>query len=442
MHFHPRLSLGSFLATAKKTLAGYNVSHPVPPILAHDSWTFVIGNESADLDSLCSAVVMAYLLTSFSKRLYIPLSNIPRSDLPLRRELSPVLPPSLIPDDLLTLSDLPKPLPSPELTRWILVDHNALTGDLGRLYRDRVIGCIDHHKEEGSVPFGPHEGEGLEHEPRIIQEAGSCSSLVVAWARHRRDPTTMSRANEYDLSFAKGAHNPWDAHLARLALGPILIDTTCLKSLKTTADDIAMTTFLEDFIKQDEGATYNRDMFFDQITTAKEDLSSFSLAQILRKDYKQWDDDEPQVPGKSPCNLGSSSVVKPIAYLLDKAGSKSSFLSALLKLMHERNIALFALMTTSRPHGHLHRELLVWARGEQGVRAAQRFEFDAGPILGLERCSDPGMDLETLDPMLEDTERDEKMWWRYWKQKNVENSRKQVAPLLRNAIRRSEGLKL
>ena len=103
MHLQ-RASLRSFLFSAKAALK--NVSQQSSPV------TFVIGNESAgktgrcsqlafpltvspDLDSLCSAVVLAYLRTcaptSKSDTLYIPLSNIPRAELSLRTELIPVL---------------------------------------------------------------------------------------------------------------------------------------------------------------------------------------------------------------------------------------------------------------------------------------------------------------------------------------------------------------
>ena len=69
----------------------------------------------------------------------------------------------------------------PDDTRWILVDHNALQGELGRTYGARVRGCIDHHDEEGKVP-----GKEIcvrEGEMRIVEKSGSCASLVIAWAR-------------------------------------------------------------------------------------------------------------------------------------------------------------------------------------------------------------------------------------------------------------------
>merc|ERR1711977_373894 len=87
----PRVSLRSFLSSAKSAL--HNASQQTSPL------TFVIGNEAADLDSLCSAVVLAYLRTytstSPANTLYIPLSSIPHTDLSLRlTKPLPTIPPS------------------------------------------------------------------------------------------------------------------------------------------------------------------------------------------------------------------------------------------------------------------------------------------------------------------------------------------------------------
>ena len=62
-----------------------------------------------DLDSLCSAVVFAYLRshTQPKNTLHIPLANIPREDLSLRPELTKALSYAGVgSEDLLTLSDL------------------------------------------------------------------------------------------------------------------------------------------------------------------------------------------------------------------------------------------------------------------------------------------------------------------------------------------------
>lgn len=95
--------------------------------------------------------------------------------------------------DLISLDDLREGLKA-EDTKWILVDHNALQGELGKVYGGRVRGCIDHHDEEGKVPNKELcEAEG---EMRIIEKSGSCASLVIGWGRG--DLTEMEKGGEED----------------------------------------------------------------------------------------------------------------------------------------------------------------------------------------------------------------------------------------------------
>ena len=96
---------------------------------------------------------MAPPRNAFSQ-LYVPLTNIPASDIQLRPEFLALLPHANIESrHLITLDDLPA-LPdiqsqlAPENTRWILVDHNVLQGQLGTIYAHRVGGVIDHHDDE------------------------------------------------------------------------------------------------------------------------------------------------------------------------------------------------------------------------------------------------------------------------------------------------------
>ena len=125
----------------------------------------VIGNESADLDSIMCALIYSYSRSINVHDPLIPITNIPASDLPLRPELTALLKHAdLAPSDLITLDDLgeaPFPL---EATNIVLVDHNALQGTLGKLYSDSVRGVIDHHDDEGKVAPEVH--------PRIVARSG------------------------------------------------------------------------------------------------------------------------------------------------------------------------------------------------------------------------------------------------------------------------------
>jgi exopolyphosphatase len=382
-------------------------------------------NTFQDLDSLCSAVVFAYLRTySGSKTIHVPLSNLLRADLDLRPELRPVLSRANIKaSDLITLSDLPLPSQrvsalEPAKTRWILVDHNALQGELGKVYSSKVIGVIDHHDEENQVP------KNCGDEPRIVTKSGSCSSLVVEYCKVAWDGLSKSPTGETTA---------WDAELAHLALAPILIDTNNLEdNSKVTPIDIEAVKYLESKIAA-SSVKYNRDDYFNNISTAKGDIGQLTIPDMLRKDYKQ-------LTGSGSANLGISCVVKPVPFLLKKAEDKeSALLDSIYTFAADRRLSLFALMTTSSSDsGKLVRELLVLSLDAIGAEAAAAFEQNAAEILGLKSWGKGLLDCKGAGGAGADAgdQGQGQHGWksRCWVQEKVENSRKQVGPLLRKAL--------
>ncbi|KAI9736408.1 MAG: Exopolyphosphatase [Claussenomyces sp. TS43310] len=395
-----RTGLASFLASAKASLKAA-VQHQTPV-------TFVVGNESADLDSLCSTLLYAYLRTQAAPyNLHIPLSNLQQEDLTLRPELKPVLSKArLQPSDLITLSDLSflanaaseSATIKAAQSSWVLIDHNALTGPLANIYAHRAVGCIDHHDDEGSVP------KNCGDEPRIIQKSGSCASLVVAHCRKLWDAD------------AAGSEQPkrWDAELAQLALAPILIDTNNLCD-KTKVTDVDMQAV--EFLEKWAGEGFKRDEYFKEVSEAKQDIGDLNLVDVLRKDYKMWEE--------NGMKLGVSSVVKNMNFLVEKAGGDEHVTQALRTFGHDRDLSLFAVMTTSNPDGNFTRELLVFGFGDEAVKLCKRFEEQASSTLGLKTWKGGRLD----------TEGGSREWSRCWIQERVENSRKQVGPLLRKAMR-------
>ncbi|KAJ6789762.1 hypothetical protein PWT90_06783 [Aphanocladium album] len=394
------ISLKTFLAAAKDALAA-------PPAKRSLPLTFVVGNESADLDSLCSAVVLAYLRSHITpKRLHIPLSNLPREDLALRIELGPVLSKAGLDDsDLITLSELPPQL-DPKDTEWVLVDHNALTGDLRR-YESRVVGCIDHHVDEGVV--------NTQAAPRVIETCGSCMSLIVdtyadAWrslAHGEQSPITT-----------KGISQDF-TQLAQIALAPIIIDTINLTAdAKVRPKDTRSAKLLKSELMDDP--QFDQTAYYDDITAAKEDLSKLSLRDILRKDYKEWED--------GGIKLGISCVVQNFDFLLEKAtaangdrNSQEVLVQEMQSWAQEQKLDIASLMTTSNPGGEFQRHLLVWGLTDASRKAVKRFRDDATDKLKLEQWSGGVLDEEGC---------------RYaWRQMALDSSRKQVAPLLRDAMK-------
>ena len=368
--------------------------------------------------------------------LYIPVTNMQASGIHMRPEFLAVFKHANIePSHLITLDDLPalseiQTKLKPENTKWILVDHNALQGQLGKIYFSRVQGVIDHHDDEGKVPRDTGD------EPRVIEKSGSCTSLITNYIRPTWDLLSGSamssgaaHAQGDSMSDDDAVVKRWDASVAQLGLASILIDTSNLQDKnKTTDHDRKAVEYLEAKIMlcPQLATTFDRSSLYEAIDAAKKDIGPLKLQDILQKDYKEWDQDDGQ-------KLGISSVVKNVEFLQNKAGeergsqSDKAFLDSLQTFAKERNLDLYSVMTTSTSSsGDFQRELLLWAFNEKAVSWAKSFVADSGEELGLE-------DWDGTSSVA--SGEDNGQWRRVWYQRQVQHSRKRVAPLLRQAQR-------
>ena len=363
--------------------------------------------------------------------------NIPAKDVALRPEFTAVLAHANIePSELITLDDLPAldSLPEtlkPESTRWILVDHNALQGKLGSCYESQVIGTIDHHDEENKVPKDTGD------EPRIVHKTGSCTSLVTNYCREAWDnlsAQSISMGAALAQDDARGLVNDqansstWDAEIAKVVLSSILIDTHNLQSKdKVTKHDIDAATYLEAKIASSPrlGNAFSREEYFEQIFKAKQHIDHLKLHDMLRKDYKEWSCESQ--------TMGVSSVVKNIDFLAGKAedekygsGASEAFAKAADGFATDRGLGLYAIMTTSTSaEGNFQRELYLSATNTEAVRAASKFEKASSAELGLAQWHGSISDVNCTE---------DKCWRRIWQQRELQHSRKRVAPLLRQSL--------
>ena len=306
------------------------------------------------------------------------------------------------------------------------MDHNRLTGELGESQSFDVLGVIDHHNEEDAVSqeTGP--------EPRIIEKAGSCTSLVVryskpAWESLSYDSLSSGAAHGQDESLVSDSTvtQGWDAQIAKMALSSVLIDTANLTAPGKVEDvDTEAVNYLEAkiYLSTKEAKSWNRDEYYKEIDDAKKDLDALTLDEILSKDYKQWTEN-----GE---NVGISSVVKPLRYLSKKANDDpNTFAERLWFFMGGQSLSVFAIMTTSTsPEGNFQKELLVQAKRCHFATLSDFIER-AVPALQLE---DTRVDHITTSDAIPKTAA---FWRKIWVQKDVSQSRKQVAPLLRECVR-------
>jgi len=386
-----------------------------------------------DLDSITSSIVYAYLRsithsTQSSNALHIPVLNIPKADIDLRPELLTLLPHANISKEhLITLDDLPdlgsiKENLAPELTKWFLVDHNALQGKLGAIYSDRVVGVIDHHVDENKVPKDTGD------EPRIIETSGSCTTLIINHCREAWDnlssgtsSTGAAQAQGDTLMEDEAVTSLWDAQVAQLALASVLVDTINLGDKhKTTELDEQAVTYLEAKINlcAKLATLFDRSAFFDEIIEAKRNLDSLTLEEIFRKDYKQWTE--------NGLILGTSAVAQPIQFLKRKINDDNnstdykSLLEAAKKFSRDRDMCIFSIMTGyADEEGKLAKQLAVLAVDEKGVSICNKFRDDAIEKFELEEV---------------DTDESDGQWFHVWQQRKLGPSRKQIAPLIREAM--------
>lgn len=326
----------------------------------------------------------------------------------LRPEYAEVLRRAAVaPDDVITLTELPGPdALAPADTRWLLVDHNCLTGMLRERYGAQVRGCIDHHKDDHGVP---EDGE-----PRVITTSGSCASLIVEECQKSWDGLAREGGGEAALV---------DAQVAYLALGPVLVDTSNLKVAdKTTDHDTNAVAYLESKVQAAGKALadeYQRDAFHGLLAELKEDISSQSIRDVLSKDYKEFGD---AVLGE--IKMGTSSAPRSLAFLVQKArDAGQDFVEELRKWAEEKQLDQLAVLTCTQDGAHAgkdKRELLLWARNERAVRAAQGWEADMTDALGLSSWQDGALDSDGRAD-----------WRRCWNQGNTAFSRKKIAPSLR-----------
>jgi exopolyphosphatase len=451
-------SLSKFLSSTRAAcLRGHSAALP---------FTIVLGNPSADLDSFISAVVYAYFHSGFfrnegARRLFIPVVNLPTTpahDLwRLRPEFGTALKLAEKPiagqdasnmskddnsthllEQLITIADIhaasrttpvslfaeSPALISPASSKkddYVLVDHNALSiptysmEDLNQ--HMKVTGCIDHHVDESFVPSGAS--------PRIIKTGiGSCASLVVQYLHESR--LWPIPDDEFITE-----------ELARLALVPILIDTADLTAEGKVSDtDRHAVEFLESFIPSDTTFNsrfgqreWNRQSFYDEIATSKANsLNLLTLPEIFERDFKEWTESTKE---GEKLNIGVSSIVKPIGWLLQKAESVEEFLNQVQSFAHgsEHDLALFGIMTTSTSEsGDFQRELFLIGSGITASKALKEFEAKATKELDLKPWDGSSELLGSMKARMSGRKGASCIWW----QRDVAKSRKQVAPLLRD----------
>ena len=305
------MQLKNFLKEAKASVQANNIAQ------------VVVGNESADLDSIISANLLAYAYHKMGVEHVIPLINIERRDYKLRTESYGLLKRYDIDEnDLIFIDDLEAAfINNAGDAKIVVVDHNKLP-DYLRAWDANVTAVFDHHQDVGMY---------ADASPRIFATVGSCATLVA----------------QFILEHAADIYKNED--FAILNISPILVDTVNLdpEQERVTDEDVAMVNKLKEFTSADLQKLYNDLQFM------KSDVSALNSTDLLRKDYKQW--------ANPKMTYGMASVPLSIAEWLKKGEDMGA---AFTNYMEENNLELLVIMT-AYVEGSFKRELIVVSKGEE-----------------------------------------------------------------------------
>lgn len=414
-------------------------------------WVIAVGNEAGDLDSLASSISYAALSSFLDAQKTIPLILTPANMLRLRPENRLALSRSLVPfeDPNIVASDLTRnvllhaeqlPVPTEYLAgmgaRFALVDHNSLLSRFvfsgpGPDVQDPVVAIIDHHQDDG---------RHLTANPRIIQvPTGSCASLV---------------AQHFEQKWkAAGQAGLPSLELSTLLVSAQLIDTGGLKAgakAKTTEADRKAFEFM---LPMSELASSTPSLvgsvtlasleageipdavqaWADQLDKVKNDVSTLSGADLLRRDYKEFD--MPTSRTGETFRVGMSTVPLGVKDWLGKVDGWKSFMEDIQGFMMERELDVCSVLTTYRSEkkGKHKRELLVVYQGKHkadiaNFRALQKGLLSVGAELELEPWNKGGDDIMRSIGFLHHG--NAHRWGWIWDQKNAGATRKQVQPIM------------
>lgn len=376
---------------------------------------FVTGNQSADMDSVVSALSYAYFQYHYDPNItLIPLINIPRNDFKLRRDIELLLKSHSITDEVLFFIEDFEKLTTKEpasTTEIILVDHCNIQGDFLtdalNNHQIKVTGIIDHHADEHVF---------LDAHPRVIQVNGSCSSLVFNYWYDKFNNKCIFKNNE----------------IIKLLLGPLLIDTSNMTQKVEENDIIAFKSYgellqLESNVNQFQliGAGPNDvNSFYKQLKQAKKDLQGFKFYDILRKDYKQFK--FTNTTKNTSASVGFSSLGKSFHWIL-KTYSEQEILDTFKSAAQDLNLDILVITTsyTKKENDEYTREFAYFYSDHR---------FDA-----LGKLATPKLQLnssiyhsESVVPTVASLA--EKVNFKVYNQVHITASRKQVVPIVKDIL--------
>ncbi|XP_051999542.1 exopolyphosphatase PRUNE1-like [Xyrauchen texanus] len=343
----------------------------------------IMGNEACDMDSMVSALTFAYFLskTLDSKRVPVPVLNIPRAEFPLRSDSIFLLRETGLSQDHLLFRDevdlcgLHK---AKQLT-LTLVDHNVLPSADSEL-EEAVVEVIDHHLLQRTPSPSC---------PVTVETVGSCATLVTE-------------------RIAQKAPGVLDQQVAQLLYGTIILDCVNMapEAGKVTPKDSQYAMFLEKRFPK----LPPRSSLFQSLQNAKFDVSGLSTEQMLLKDMK--------VASGGDLRLVVSAIYMTLEAFLQRRGLQQD----LCEFCHNHNYNLVIAMTISfNDNKEPFRQLAVYSSS-----TVYREEMSKA----LEKAKNPSLDLRPMSSPYSDV--------KVYVQGNTLASWKKVLPLISDFLKERE----
>ncbi|GFW49513.1 exopolyphosphatase PRUNE1 [Trichonephila clavipes] len=341
----------------------------------------VLGNESCDLDSAISSLVMAYFIFKVQKNadIVIPVLNVKRKELAVRTEVVFFLEETSINiSDVICIDEIDlKALHEKGKLSVVLVDHNTLSTEQSYL-DSRVVQIIDHHEIDN-----PDKIKKLNSK---IEPVGSCCTLVT---------DEILNSNPAII----------DPQIAMLLYGTIVLDTICLNETaqRVTEKDRKIVEKLETYLPG-----VSRNEVFDTLQKVKFDVSKLTPVQLLYKDTKLISD-----------NSTSIALVS-FPTLIQDVLQEASFLDALDDMASSKNLNSIIILGLKVAEGQsaVRRQIAVYDRNPSSLEKISKY---------LQKLENPSLALRQLPlcgfPLM------------LFEQGNIALTRKFVLPAMQNYLK-------
>lgn len=226
----------------------------------------VMGNEAGDLDSMACALVWAFYTYQPGQKVpVLPVLNVPREELRLRRDILEVFAvASLAIDELLFVEEVPLfELANANKLELTLVDHNELSPRQSNL-ATAIRAIVDHHQDAALY-------QKTVRERNVLFPVGSCASLVT----------------EAMLKMERGLQLIGDVAVSLLLRSTIMLDTKNLKNHKTTELDCRMLRAHKKTMPTEAiTGKYSSKEWHKRIKSMRKDIRGFTPMDLVNKDLK------------------------------------------------------------------------------------------------------------------------------------------------------------